>query len=111
MRPADQEGQVGGRLVGEELAADQAVLAEEEAVVGGEDDVGVAQAVLRAQRVQQQFDPVVDRAQRLQRLVVVDAVGVDVAEREVGGFFDEAGLVGDVALGEALGALCGSGRP
>ena len=50
-RPADQEGQVGGRLVGEELAADQAVLAEEEAVVGGEDDVGVAQPAQRAQRV------------------------------------------------------------
>ncbi len=43
--PADQEGQMGGRLVGEELAADQPVLAEEEAVVGGEEDVGVLQPV------------------------------------------------------------------
>ena len=55
VRPADQEGQVGGGLVGEELAADQPVLAVEEAVVGGEDDVGVAQAVQRAERVDQQL--------------------------------------------------------
>ena len=108
VRPADQEGQVGGGLVGEELAADQPVLAEEEAVVGGEDDVGVAQPVQRAQRVDDQFDPVVDRAQRLERLVVVDAVGVDVAEREVRRFADEARLVADVALVEAFASGCGA---
>ena len=69
VRAADQEGQVGGGLIGEELAADQAVLAEEEAVVGGEDDVGVAQPAQRAERVDHLFDAVVDRAQRLQLLV------------------------------------------
>ena len=42
--PRIRKGRWVGRLVGEELAADQPVLAEEEAVVGGEDHVGVAQA-------------------------------------------------------------------
>ena len=110
VRPADQEGEVGGWLVSEELAADQPVLAVEEAVVGGEDDVGVAQAVLRTQCVEQRFDPVVDRAQRLQRLVVVDAVGMDIREREVRRVADEARLVADVALGEAFGAVVRQGR-
>ena len=102
-----QEGQVRGRLVGEELAAGEAVLAEEEAVVGGEDDPGVAQAVHGAERVDDLLDAVVDRAQRLQGLLVVDAVGVDVFGREEGGFADEAGLVVDVALVEAFGGTVG----
>ena len=81
---------MGGRLVGEELAADQAVLAEEEAVVGGEEDVGVAQPVQLAQRVDDLFDPVVDRAQRLELLLVVDLVGPLVGRGQVFGFADEA---------------------
>ena len=93
---------MGGRLVGEELAADQPVLAEEEAVVRGEDDVGVAQPPDAAQRVDDLPDAVVDRAQRLELLLVVDAVGVLVVQGQVFGFADEAGLVGDVALVEAF---------
>ena len=106
-RPADQEGQVGRGLIGEELAAGEAVLAVEEAVVGGEDDVGVAQPVQGAEGVDDLLDAVVDRAQRLQRLLVVDAVGMDVGWREVRGFADEARLVVDVALVEALRAAVG----
>ena len=67
---------MGRGLVGEELAAGQPVLAEEEAVVGGEDDVGVAAAGRRAERVDDLLDAVVDRAQRLELLLPVDAVGV-----------------------------------
>ena len=109
-RPADQERQVGGRLVGEELAADQPVLAEEEAVVRGEDDVGVAEAAGHPQRVEHPFDAVVDPAQGLQLLLPVDAVGVLVVEAQVFGFADEAGLVGDVALVEPFGAVVGETR-
>ena len=93
---------MGRGLVGEELAAGEAVLAEEEAVVGGEDDVGVAQLVHGAERGDDLLDAVVDRAQRLQHLLVVDAVRVPFARREVRGFTDEAGLVVDVALVEAF---------
>ena len=103
-RAADQQRQVGGGLVGEELAAGQPVLAVEEAVVGGEDDVGVAQPVHRRRACRRPFHAFVDRAQRLQRLLVVDAVGVDLVRREVGGFADEARLVVDVALVESLRA-------
>ena len=109
---ADQEGQVRGRLVGEELATGEAVLAEEEAVVGGEDDVGVAQSLHQAQRVEDQLDAVVDVAQRLELLVPVDAVGVDLVEGQVRRVADEARLVGDVALGEALrSGRAGYGAP
>ena len=100
---------MGGGLVGEELAAGEAVLAVEEAVVGGEDDVGVAETVLGAERVDDLLDAVVDRAQRLERLLVVDAVGVDVFQREVGRFADEAGLVVDAALVESLRAAVRQG--
>jgi len=72
---------VSGGLIGEELAADQAVLAVEEAVVGGEDDVGVAEAMQGAELFDDLLDAVVDSAQRSQRLVVVDAVGVDFFRR------------------------------
>ena len=110
-RPADQEGHVGGRLVGEELAAEQAVLAEEEAVVGGEDDVGVAQPAHPAEGVDDQSDAVVDGAQALELLLPVDAVGVLLVQGQVRGFADEAGLVGDVALVEAFGAVVGQRGP
>jgi len=93
------------RLVSEELAADQAVLAEEEAVVGGEEDVGVAQAVQLTERVDDLFDAVVDRAQRLELLLVVDLVGVLDARRQVFGFADERRLVADVALVEPFRAV------
>ena len=109
-RAADDQRQVGRGLVGEELAADQAVLAEEEAVVGGEDDVGVAQPAERAELVDDLFDPFVDRDQRVEAVLVVDAVGVDFGRAEVGRFADEAGLVVDVALVEAFGAVVGQRR-
>ena len=87
------------------------MLAIEEAVVGGEDDVGVPQPVQGAERVDDLLDALVDRAQRLQRLLVVEPVGVDVGGDRKGACADEGRLVVDVGLVEALlEELCGRGR-
>ena len=56
-RATNQEGQVGRGLVGEELAAEDPVLTVEEAVVGGEDDVGVVQEVQRTELVDDLLTP------------------------------------------------------
>ena len=65
----------------------------------------------RAELVDDVLHAFVDRDQRGQGVLVVDAIGVDFAGAQVGRFADEAGLVVDVALVEPFGAAVRVGRP
>ena len=69
-RPADQERHLDRRVVGRELALVQAVLPLHEAVVRGEDQIGVAERALGRELVDDPLDRVVDREQRLEPVLV-----------------------------------------
>ena len=99
-RPAHDQRDARGRLVVEHLAGLNAVLAVEEAVVGGEQDQRVVELAGGAQRADDLGDPFVDGEQRLEPLAVLlgdrgDAPGTDDGPRP-----DPARLVADVRLVE-----------
>ena len=100
-RAADEQGHLGGRVVGDELALVEAVLALHQALVGGEDQIGVAQRPPRLQIVDDPLHRIVDREQRLEAVLVA---GLDLGDQpgaEALDPLDPGGLVLDVLLVEA----------
>ncbi len=92
---------MGGGLVGQELGRVEAVLALEEPVVGDEDDVGVGEVARGVELIDDLADPVVDRAQRLEAVLIAAVDVVDLSEAEARVVAHEGWLVGHVELVEA----------
>ena len=68
--PRISERDLGRGVVGDELALVESVLALHQALVGGEDQIGVAERAPRLQVVDDLLDRVVDREQRLEAVLV-----------------------------------------
>ena len=85
------------RLVGEDVLADEPVLTQGVAVVGGEDDDRVVQLADAAQRLDERLDGPVDRLEGTEAGAVLGRDDVRVGEPTVA---EGAGLVEDVALVE-----------
>jgi hypothetical protein len=103
-RAAHEQRHADRRLVDPRLAVDDAVLAVEEAVVGGEEDQRVVELAGLAQRLDDRADGVVDREERLPALLPVLPDRRDLALVEQRAATDEERLVGDVGLVETRAA-------
>ena len=99
--PAQQQRQVDRRLVPEHLPVGNAVLAVEEAVVGGEEDERVVELAGLAQRLDDRGDGLVHRHQCLAPLLPVFLDRCDPPRIEQRPLPDHPRLVGHVRLVEA----------
>ena len=107
-RPAHLERHPDRLLVDVPLDPEDPVLAVEEAVVGGEDDQGVVELAVGAQRVDDLLDALVHREQRLERAAVACAACPRSESRSRRGWLRIAAGLSETSASLKLGGL-GSG--
>ena len=107
---ADQQGHLRRWVIGDELALMQSVLPLHEALVRGEDQIGVAEGPVVLQIVDDLLDRVIDGEQSLEAVLVAGLDLRDQARAEAADLPDPGGLVRDVLLVEARVDRQGSRR-